>query len=334
MLSRNRSSSGVSGYIRATCNPDADSWVADLIKWWWDPDTGYPIPERSGVVRYFVRVNGELYWGDTKESLCFELGLTDEEALQVKSMTFISSKLSDNKILMENDPSYLANLKALPIVEQERLLHGNWKIRPAAGLFFKRSQIGEILNEAPNDIVKYVRCWDLAATAESEGGEPAYTAGVLMGKRKNKRYVVLNVINVRQSASDVRNTIKNTCIIDRQKYGHVRTKLPQDPGQSGKDQAESYIKFLAGFNVFTERESGSKETRAEPFAAQWQAGNVDIVAGEWNESYLSQLESFPESKLKDMVDASSGAFNELEKYNVTAAPNISKTLLKSSHWRR
>ncbi len=34
MFSRNRSVSGVRPYIRATCNPDADSWVADLLAWW------------------------------------------------------------------------------------------------------------------------------------------------------------------------------------------------------------------------------------------------------------------------------------------------------------
>jgi len=47
-------------------------------------------------------------------------------------------------------------------------------------------------------------------------------------------------------------------------------------------------------------------------AAQWQAGNFDIVAGVWNEAYLDQLESFPMSKYKDMVDAGSSAFAFLE----------------------
>ncbi|MDW9477072.1 hypothetical protein GOA69_33375 [Sinorhizobium meliloti] len=51
MVSRNRSMSGVGPYTRATCNPDADSWVAELISWWIDQDTGLPIPERAGVLR-------------------------------------------------------------------------------------------------------------------------------------------------------------------------------------------------------------------------------------------------------------------------------------------
>ena len=61
MLSRNRSLCGVKPYIRATCNPDVDSWVKVLISWWLD-DEGFPIRERSGVVRYFFRKDGEIIW--------------------------------------------------------------------------------------------------------------------------------------------------------------------------------------------------------------------------------------------------------------------------------
>ena len=85
-----------------------------------------------------------------------------------------------------------------------------------------------------------------------------------------------------------------------------------DQGQAGKEQAESYIKFLSGFDVTAVAESGSKEARAEPMAAQWQAGNFDIMYGEWNEAYLTQLENFPDGKFKDMVDASANAFAEIE----------------------
>lgn len=129
MLSRNRTDSGVAPYVRATCNPDADSWVADFIKWWITPETGYPIPERSGVIRYMVRLNDEIIWGDSKE----ELAAQGYDAQDVKSVTFIASTLQDNQILMKMDPGYLANLKALPTVERERLLLGNWKIKAAAG---------------------------------------------------------------------------------------------------------------------------------------------------------------------------------------------------------
>ena len=63
-------------------------------------------------------------------------------------------------------------------------------------------------------------------------------------------------------------------------------------------------------------ETGSKEARAEPMAAQWQAGNFDILYGAWNDMYLDQLENFPESKFKDMVDASANGFAEIEAKNI------------------
>lgn len=313
MLSRNRSTCGVKPYIRATCNPDADSWVAKFIEWWIDQDTGYPIPERSGAIRYMARINDEIIWGNSIRELS-EQGISTS---YIKSVTFISSTLQDNKILMEKDPSYIANLKALPTVERERLLYGNWKIKPAAGMFFRRSQIGSMLAVVPDDVISFVRAWDLAATAEAEGGKPAYTAGVLMGKRRNGRYIIIDVINVRQSAAEVRATLRHTAEADRVKYKSVKVRIPQDPGQAGKDQAQSLVKHLAGFSVKAVQETGSKETRAEPVAAQWQAGNFDVVTADWNEAYFSQLESFPESKFKDMVDATSTAFSEIEQsFNV------------------
>lgn len=329
MLSRNRSTCGIRPYIRASTNPDPDSFVAKLIQWWWDPETGYAIPERSGVIRYFARIDESIIWGDTREEV-MQQGAAPEDVL---SFTFIASSLSDNKILLEMNPGYLSNLKALGTVERERLLYGNWKIRPAAGLMFKRSQVGEMLEQVPNDVIRWVRAWDLAATSVDENGEAAYTAGVLMGKRRNGRYVVADVVNQQLSADEVRKLIKTTAAMDKAKYKRVTVRLPQDPGQAGKDQAQNFIKYMAGFNVKTERESGDKVTRAEPWAAQWQAGNFDVVIGEWNEKFFHQMEQFPEGKWKDMVDAGANAFAELEAHNVSAPPPSDVGNEKNSYWR-
>lgn len=233
---------------------------------------------------------------------------------------------------MESDPGYIANLNALLEVERERLLNGNWKIKPAAGMFFKRSQV-TLLDELPNDVITWARGWDLAATSEDENGDPAYTASVLIGKRRNGRYIVANVTNQRLSADDVRTHIKQTAQIDKKKYKRVVERLPKDPGQAGKAQAQSFVKMLAGFVVKTIAESGSKETRAEPFAAQWQHGNVDVLLADWNEMYFTELESFPESKFKDMVDASSSAFAEIENGYSVSRP-ASTGLSKDSYWNK
>lgn len=338
MLSRNRSTSGIKPYVRSSCNPDADSWVANFIEWWIDQETGYPIPERSGKIRYMARVNEEIIWGDTKEEILkaaneadYDVKLDEED---IKSVSFVASTIEDNQILLKSDPGYMANLKALSLVERERLLYGNWKIKAARGLFFPRKDV-ELIEEIPNDVTRWVRGWDLAATDESEGGDPAYTASVLLGKRKNGQYVIADATNHRLKADGVRKIVKQTAITDKAAHKKVRIRMSKDPGQAGKEQAQSYIKMLAGFSVVAEAETGSKEARAEPFAAQWQAGNVSLVIGPWNEALLAQYESFPESKFKDMVDAGSNAFNEIERMpHYSGPPKSMAAATKSSYWNR
>jgi predicted phage terminase large subunit-like protein len=134
------------------------------------------------------------------------------------------------------------------------------------------------------------------------------------------------------SAGKARDHILATARIDKKTYRHVKIRLPQDPGQAGKDQAENFIKFLSGFSVVTERETGSKEARAEPFAAQWQHGNVDVVLGPWTEEYLNELEGFPEGKFKDQVDASADGFAELQKGYTGGPPPQNLGNTKSSYW--
>jgi hypothetical protein len=124
LLSRNRTTCGVRPYVRATCNPDAGSWVARLIDWWIDPQSGYPIRERSGALRWFVRLEDELHWADSEEELRQRFS-RETRPVMPKSLTFIPSRLEDNPSLGDD---YRANLQALPRVERERLLGGNWRV--------------------------------------------------------------------------------------------------------------------------------------------------------------------------------------------------------------
>ncbi len=308
LLSRNRSMCGVRPYIRATCNPDADSWVAEFIDWWIDAD-GFPIPSRAGQLRWFCRVADQIQWAGSPDELVAAHGVAPEDA---KSVTFIPALVTDNPALMKADPGYLANLKALARVERERLLMGNWRIKPAAGLYFPRHCVS-ILSAPPTDITAICRAWDLAATPPTEASpSPDATAGVQIARTRAGRFVVMNAITLRGGAYQVREAITNTASQDGHK---VRIAIPQDPGQAGKDQASSYVSLLAGYNITTRRPSRDKITRASPFAAQWQAGNVDVVTGPWNESFLSELESFPDpSSHDDQVDAAADAFAEVAQH--------------------
>lgn len=306
MLSRNRSMCGVQPYIRATCNPDANSWVAELVAWYINQDTGYPIPERSGVIRYFVRIDEKLFWANTRQELIKQF-----PHMLPKSFTFIPATLEDNVILNQTDPNYKANLLAMNRVERERLLFGNWKIKPESGSYFPSMHI-TIIPAVPTDVKSWVRRWDLAATEPSETNpSPSATASVLMGKRSDGRIVIADAVNIRKNASFVRETIKAIASQDKAKYSRTLTVIPQDPGQAGKDQAASLTKYLLGYRVKAVRETGKKQVRAEPLSAQWQAGNVEIVQGEWNKEYLLEMSSFPGSDHDDYIDASSGAFLEV-----------------------
>jgi len=305
MLSRNRSTCGVRPYIRATCNPDANSWVADLIQWWIDQDTGYPIKQRSGAVRYFLRHDETIHWANTRQELVKEF-----PGSLPKSFTFIPATLSDNIILTLRDPDYRANLAMLNRVERERLLMGNWKIKPQVGSYFPRTTI-RVINAIPNDVTQWVRRWDLAATEPSETNpSPDATASVLMGKTSNGRFIIADAIHMRKPAHIVRDAIRNIASQDRANFKRVTTIIPQDPGQAGKDQVQSLTSFLAGYRVKSIRETGPKETRAEPLSAQWQAGNVDVLEGFWNKDYLNEMSNFPGADHDDYIDASSGAFLE------------------------
>lgn len=311
MLSRNRSMCGVRPYIRATCNPDADSWVAKFIAWWIDQETGLPIPERSGVIRYFVRVGEKIVWGNNPEELAGHT-MTDDEGQQVpippKSVTFIASKLTDNKALMQADPGYMASLLALPMVDRERLLNGNWKIRPAAGLLFQRGWC-EVIDVAPAN-VRWVRGWDLAATPKTEGTDPDATSGTKIGQLADGRYIVGHHVKDWLSPAGVRTLLKNTASQDGKA---TRISVPQDPAQAGKDQKRSIAQDLAGYDVRFAPQTGDKVTRFSSFSAQAEAGNVLVLRGDWNDDWFTALEGFPEAKHDDEADSTSWAFNELAK---------------------
>lgn len=312
MQSRNRSACGIRPYTIASCNPDADSWVAELIAWWIEQDPasetyGLPIPERAGVLRYFTRQGDKLIWGDTADEVVAQVpGLN---AMMVNSLTFIPGRLDENKILESRDPTYRAKLMAMSRVERARLLGGNWKVRAVKGEVFKRNE-ATLLDVMPTDIVRIIRRWDLAASEPTDKRpSPDWTFGVKMGKRANGRYVVMHAEHVQKRSHQVRELVRRTAINDGP---DVKIIVPQDPGQAGKDQVQSYAELLDGFDVEEERETGKKATRAEPFSAQWQANNVDVMRGPWNNEYFDQLEGFPDPTVHDdAVDASAGAHKAL-----------------------
>lgn len=306
MLSRNRSMCGVQPLVRATCNPDPDHFLRSFLRWWIDDDTGLAIKERSGIIRWFVNINNEVHWADTPEELKKQFG----DDCDPKSCTFIPSSIYDNKILLKRNPGYIANLKALSLIDRGRLLEGNWNIRESAGMFFQRAWF-EIVGAAPADAER-IRYWDRAATDASVAkGKGSHTAGLLMSKsRSTGVFYVEDVERFQGTPLVVKKTIKNVATQDGVA---VRVGIEQDPAQAGKAEAEDHVRNLAGYDAKINTVHEKKGIRAKPLSSQAEAGNVKIVRGSWNEAFLNEMQNFDgsDSCTSDQVDAASGAFHLL-----------------------
>lgn len=153
-----RNTYGVHSRLLGTCNPDPLSWLRPFLDWWiGNEDTvysdglkhperkGFIIPERNGVIRYCYMPDDSvqnIIWGDTPDEVyeqckdmiedawdpqLAEYGY-DKKSFFVKSVTFIKANLMENKALLVNDPSYIANLLNQPPEVRAREFDGNWDV--------------------------------------------------------------------------------------------------------------------------------------------------------------------------------------------------------------
>jgi predicted phage terminase large subunit-like protein len=321
LMTRNRSMIGVRPYIRGTCNPLPDSWLSELLAWWWDEETGYALEERSGVIRWFVRPHDELVWASSRAELEKRF-----PKLPPKSLTFIPAKLEDNPTLMSEDPDYEAHLLAQPHVERERLHMGNWKIRAESGNTFNRAW-WKFLDAAPR--TRYtLRYWDKAGT--EDGGN--FSAGVLMTTDGQGRFFIEDVQRGQWGDLDRENVIRSTAEMDPQK---TTIYVEQEPGSGGKDSAKSTVRNLVGFDARIHRVTGEKMSRWRPLAAQVEAGNVYLVRGPWNRAFVDELHQVPKGKYDDQADAAGGAFMQLVRMLPSRAARRAKpvSITKKSAWK-
>lgn len=308
-------------WMRATCNPDPNSWVRKLLDWWIGDD-GFPILERSGVLRWFRRLDGQMVW-------------YDEPQPKSRSFTFIAATPKDNPSMPKE---YFESLEALPYVERMQLLYGNWDVSKLEGTFkhHKISKKGKPLRDVPKNL-KWVRYWDLADTEpNAKNKTPDWTAGALVAVETRKdgeeHIYIADIRRVQLTGGQKHDFIRATAKHDQvwlkrfdpnNKYGRVLQAFEQEGGATGKEAVRTYqTKVFAGIKSIADRPSGSKVVRAERWvghaehalvhviATSWHTGDDVGIKGtviDWFDEFFGELENFPFFK-KDQIDAISGAY--------------------------
>lgn len=268
-------------------------------------------PEKSAIIIVMQRlhendVSGYILANDLGyEHLCLPMEFEPDRRCTT-SIGFSDPRTEDGELLFpERFPAevFERDKKAMGSMA----VAGQFQQRPAprSGGFFRWENLA-VCETAPRDIVQTVRYWDKAGT---DGGG-AHTAGVKMGRAKDGRWYVLNVVRGQWAAAERERIIRATAELDGR---DTVIWIEQEPGSGGKESAESTIRNLAGFKVFAERATGDKAVRAEPYAVQVEAGNIVMVRGEWNQAFIDEHKTFPVGKYKDQIDAAGGAFNKLAK---------------------
>lgn len=183
---------------------------------------------------------------------------------------------------------------------------------PPGGGMFKVDQLS-IIDSLPSRVnfVITVRYWDKAGT--QDGG--AFTTSVKISKLVNGRFIISDVVRGQWSSdrreAKILQTAQNDEMLRETYNGSTSVYIEQEPGSGGKESAENTIRNLAGFSVYADHPTGNKVFRADPFSVQVNNGNVVLLRGDWNDTFINELRFFPFGTYKDQVDAASGAFAKI-----------------------
>ncbi len=280
----------------------ASETIRESVWQFWDESARVRLTEDSNVVVMFHRYHeddlaGRLWATGEWEMLRYSARADSDEDFGADPL----GRADGERLSPRFSEQFYANQEAAGWVWLSQ-----FQGRPTAkeGSFFKVGRL-EYARSAPEGL-REVRAWDLAATE----GAGDWTAGVKMGT-DGKKFYVLHVDRGRWASDDRNASMLRVAAGDGKA---LKIRLPQDPGQAGKNQAQDLVRMLAGYPVKAAPVSGNKETNADPYASQVNAGNVVIVGPPetpWHKPYVEELRAFPRGAHDDQVDASSDAFNLL-----------------------
>ncbi len=335
MMSRLRSESKYPSRMVMSCNPDPDHKLRELIEPFYLDEEGYPIPERDGVIRYFIRRGGDFIWGDSREELGNKHNIPEDRwDTTILSFTFISATIYDNPVMLENNPSYLAFLEGLNEIDKAQLLHGNWFARLKGANYWQRDWL---VRESKTPIgCQSARGYDKASSEPSQANPYVdYTVGVKMHKCPDGNYYITGdcVDNFKDEDSDIYGRFRKRAgardlIIAKQ--GHAdgsdcKIVLPKDPGAGGAVEFQEASKKLLEQGLVPVQDPApvtqAKLTRFTPFAVACEHGLVHIVESSFRnkaslEHFYKELEAFngersTAHRKDDYPDACASVFNFL-----------------------
>lgn len=318
IMSRNRSMSGVRGYIRATCNPDPNSWVREFIKYWLD-DNWNVIQGHCGKIRYFVHLDDVFHWADSKLELYQRFNRPlDDPKFKPKSATLLTGRLEDNKKLLEKDPDYQANLANLTREQQASLEHGNWGHVDNPDALFKHVWI----NRNRVDSIDYKRLERIVVAVDPAGGEKDendMTGIAVVGIAQDGHGFLL------EDATDHYSPIKwaqKVCDL----FDFYGADLIVAEKNQGGDMVKSTIQTAKAFApVKLVHASRGKHIRAEPVSVLYERDLIHHVGYNLVDAQNEMCSYVPGSTKKspNRMDAIVWGFTELYGLGVpNAEPNI------------
>lgn len=321
-----------------TCNPDPDWEYLDFVKPYLQED-GTPDLSKDGKIRYYIIINNEYIFSDDLKSLQEKYGYGEDSG--IKSYTFISATCTDNPPLLKNVPGYVGELKSKPFIDMQRLLLGNWYVRPTGSTYFQRDWCEEVdwVDEA--EVIRTVRAFDFAGSLKNDiNPSPDYTVGVRMRLMKDGTYIIDSIIRTRVRPGDWLEFALQACESDP-----VGTTIiiPEDPNPAAKRASMMFARDLADYGFYVKRvkTNKSKLDRFRPFSSQAQNGGVKFLSNcgvdlenkifNSNDFIYKELEVFDGTRKRgenghdDICDAISDSYYMLAS-DKTKIADISKAL--------
>lgn len=352
LRSRNRSVAKVAKGMRFTLNPDPTHWMFEWIEpFLKDDGSGFPNPDNSARVRYYLIISGKLHTSWDKQELIDRFGKNPQ------TYTYIPATLKDNTILQEIDPDYYSMLDSLPEDKRDQLLLGCWKDNGDRGVYWKREWLQKADN-LPEGRLLTARGYDLAGSEPSLNYKcPDFTVGIKMSKDEEGRFYIWGdyIPSFKNEDSNIEGRVwrnigeRDKLIADQAAHdGAIPIILPQDAGSAGKEAFENKVKYFMELGVVVKKDNATmtqkKLTKAEPFFQACQHEMVYILEHTFNietldwlygelERFVGERSGNSVNSKDDAVDACATVFNYLAQskvYRTPVIPNLSKYKTLSS----